>query len=95
MPSLHDQRRLKTGAQALSLSHPPASTAAAIWEQIAAVRDGIAALQSLDDLGPVANAQASTDEQELWKRMSTLEARLKSLPATNEEPLEGKAAHRE
>ena len=87
MPSFHDQRRLTTGAQALALSYPPADTVAAIWEQIAVVRDGIAALQSLDDLGPVANAQASADEQELWKRIHALETRLKIL--------DGKAARRE
>ena len=47
--------------------------------QLEAVVAGIAALQSLDDLGPEANERASRDEQELWKRMKVLEQRLKVL----------------
>lgn len=47
--------------------------------QIETVHDAIAAMQSLDDLGAEANARAHRDEQELWKRLRTLEAHLAQL----------------
>jgi len=76
MPSAVDLRRLRDGARALEMSVEPGKTADEIRGQIRAVHDGLAALQSLDDLGPEANAKAYADEQELWKRMKTLEDRL-------------------
>ena len=79
MPSVIDQRRLRDGATALDVSGRPAETIDEVRQQISVVHDGIAALQSLDDLGPEANAQASRDEQELWKRMKVLERRLNDL----------------
>jgi len=79
MPSATDHRRLRDGARALDVSAQTGETAAELRGQISAVHDGIAALQSLDDLGPEGNEQAFRDEQELWKRMATLEAHLKQL----------------
>lgn len=79
MPTAVDQRRLRDGANALEVSSRPAQTIAEIKEQISTVSAGIAAMQSLDDLGPEANAKAHADEQELWRRMRALEARLKTL----------------
>lgn len=76
IPSSDDQRRLRDGATALEVSNLPAETIAEVRGQLEVVRDGIAALQSLDDLGPVANDQAARDEQELWKRRKVLEQRL-------------------
>ena len=78
-PSAIDQRRLRDGAAALAISSQAAETIDEVRRQLSTVHDGIAALQSLDDLGPEANAQASDDEQELWKRMKTLEQRLAQL----------------
>ena len=78
-PSAIDQRRLRDGATALESSSQGAETIDEVRRQLSAVHAGIAALQSLDDLGPEANAQASRDEQELWKRLKTLERRLAQL----------------
>jgi len=78
-PSAIDQRRLRDGVAALDVSSQPAETIDDLREQIEVVHDGIAALQSLDDLGAEANARAYLDEQELWKRMKVLEQRLKEL----------------
>ena len=83
-PSAIDQRRLCDGANALEVSSRPAETIAEVRSQMEVVGSGIAALQSLDDLGPEANVRASRDEHELWKRMKVLKQRLKDL--------EGKAA---
>jgi hypothetical protein len=79
MLSLVDQRRLRDGARALEASVEPAQTADEILRQLGAVHEGIAALQSLDDLGPEANAKAFRDEEELWKRMKALADRLTEL----------------
>ena len=79
MPSLVDQRRLRTGTFALDASSQEAATIEEVRHQIGVVSAGIAALQSLDDLGADANARAMADEQELWKRMKALEARLSQL----------------
>ena len=79
MPSTIDQRRLRDGATALEVSGRAAETIDEVRRQLDVVVGGIAALQSLDDLGPEANKQASRDEEELWKRMKTLEKRLKEL----------------
>jgi len=76
MPSAVDQRRLADGAAALEVSVSPAETADEILKQLGIVHEGIAALQSLDDLGPEANAKASSDEEELWERLKVLADRL-------------------
>lgn len=76
-PSEIDRRRLRDAAQALEVSTVLGETAAEVLEQLGIVHDGLAALQSLDDLGPEANAKADLDERELWKRMATLEEHLK------------------
>ena len=83
-PSVIDLRRLRSGETALVVSDRMGETIDFVRAQLEAVRDGIAALQSLDDLGPEANERAERDQQELWKRMTALEQRLKDL--------EGKAA---
>jgi hypothetical protein len=75
MPRTADQRRLRDGAAALAASVEPAATLGELARQIETVSAGIAAMQSLDDLGPEANAQAQRDEQELWRRLKILEAR--------------------
>ena len=74
-PTAIDQRRLRDGAAALAASVDPAGTIVELAQQIETVSAGIAAMQSLDDLGPEANARAYRDEQELWRRLKTLEAR--------------------
>jgi len=79
MPSAVDQRRLRDGASALEASAHMPQTIDETKRQIERVYSGIAALQSLDDLGPEANERAQRDEQELWKRMKALEKRLVEL----------------
>ncbi len=79
MPSTIDQRRLRDGARALEVSSREPETADEIRAQLEMVRDGIAALQSLDDLGEEANVRATRDQQELWKRYHALEQKLKDL----------------
>lgn len=79
MPNASDQRRLRDGARALDVSAQPATNPDEILRQLGAVHEGIAALQSLDDLGPEANAKAAHDEEELWKRMKMLADRLTEL----------------
>jgi hypothetical protein len=79
MPSPIDQRRLRDGALALEVSVREPETADEIREQLETIRDGIAALQSLDDLGEEANERATRDQQVLWKRCDVLEQRLKEL----------------
>lgn len=71
---------------ALDVSAKPAETISDLRRQIETVHDGLAAMQSLDDLGLEANAQARCDEQELWKRMHALEARLKQLEGAQVKP---------
>jgi ABC-type phosphate transport system auxiliary subunit len=83
-PSAIDQRRLRDGSTALVVSDRMGETIDLVRAQLEAVGVGIAALQSLDDLGSEANERAERDQQELWKRMKALEQRLKDL--------EGKAA---
>jgi hypothetical protein len=82
IPSLIDQRRLHDGAKALDASSPEPTSAKEIREQLELVNAGIAALQSLDDLGPEANARAEHDQWELWKRLRALERRLVIMEAT-------------
>lgn len=79
MPSTIDQRRLHDGARALAVSAKEAVTVDEVRAQLAVVHDGLAALQSLDDLGPEANARAFADERKLWKRYETLSSRLRQL----------------
>ena len=78
-PSPIDQRRLCDGANALEVSSHAPQTLAEVKNQLEIVSAGIAAMQSLDDLGPEANERASRDEQELWKRLRALELRAKQL----------------
>ena len=85
-PSAIDQRRLRDGASALEVSSQAAETIEEVRRQLGVVHDGIAAMQSLDDLGPEANERASRDEQELWKRLKTLEQRLALLEGKTEKP---------
>ena len=85
-PSAIDRRRLRDGAAALEVSSQAAETIDEVRRQLSSVHDGIAALQSLDDLGPEANERASRDEQELWKRMKVLERRLAQLEGNKETP---------
>jgi hypothetical protein len=80
-PSTVAQRRLRDGAAALAASVEPASTLDELASQIETVSAGIAAMQSLDDLGPEANAQSYRDEQELWQRLKKLQARQAELAA--------------
>lgn len=79
MPTPTDQRRLRDGAHALDVSAKPGSTIAEVRAQLDTVHAAIAAMQSLDDLGPEANARAHRDEQELWKRLKMLDACLNQL----------------
>ena len=58
------------------MSVEPGQTADEILRQLGAIQEGIAALQALDDLGPEANAKATRDEIELWRRMKILADRL-------------------
>ena len=51
-------------------------------DQIDVVQYGIAAMQSLDDLGQEANKRAHDDERELWRRLRDLNERLKQLEGT-------------
>lgn len=78
-PSTIDQRRLRDGVRALDVSSRVPETLDEVRSQLEIVHDGIAALQSLDDLGEEANESAERDQQELWKRMKVLDARLKDL----------------
>jgi hypothetical protein len=80
-PSVIDQRRLDDGDRAIAESSVPGQSAAELRRQIAAVSDAIAAMQSLDDLGPEANAKAFCGQKTLWDRLRMLEQRLKILGA--------------
>ncbi len=78
-PSKIDQRRLRDGANALEVSAREPHTLDEVKAQLKIVHAGIAAMQSLDDLGEEANARAHRDEQQLWKRLRVLEERQKAL----------------
>lgn len=84
MPSPIDQRRLRDGASALEVSARQPETIDEARQQISTVYDGIAALQSLDDLGADANEFVLVTIRTLRKRMKALKQRLNDL--------EGKAA---
>jgi hypothetical protein len=79
VPSAVDQRRLRDGARALAGSDTPGQTADELRRQIDSVAAGIAAMQSLDDLGPEGNARALEDQKALWDRLRELEQLLKEL----------------
>jgi hypothetical protein len=79
MPSSIDQRRLRTGAAVLHTTVETPSTIEGLRQQLDALHDGIAALQSLDDLGEVANAKASADMQTLLARYTACRKRLLQL----------------
>ena len=78
-PSAIDQRRLRDGAHALDVSSRMPEMIDEVRSQLEIVHAGIAALQSLDDLGEEVNERAERDQLELWKRMKALDARLKDL----------------
>jgi len=86
MPSAIDHRRLRDGATALVVSDRMGETIDVVRAQLEDVVAGIAALQSLDDLGPEANERAEHDQQELWKRMKALEQRLKGIEGKATKP---------
>ena len=71
-PSPVDQRRLRDGASALEVSSRKPTTVDEVEQQLEVVSAGLAALQSLDDLGEEANARAERDQQELWRRYDAL-----------------------
>jgi hypothetical protein len=75
-PSAIDQRRLQDGERAITSTEQLPGTLDEVKQQLAYVGDAIAALQSLDDLGPEANERASRDQQILWQRYNALEQRL-------------------
>lgn len=78
MPTLVDQRRLRDGAKAQLLDEP--KTAKEIRAQLDVLHDGIAALQSLDDLGSEeANDQAWNDMLALQRKAEVLRERLRQL----------------
>jgi hypothetical protein len=81
MPSDVDRRRLRDGKRALDASAWQPASLDEVHRQIRVVHDGIAALQSLDDLGEEGNAQASQDLQVLWHRHSGLEQQREELEA--------------
>ena len=86
MPSPIDQRRLRDGARALEVSATLPATVAEARAQLETVGEGLAALQSLDDLGPTANDQASHDERELWKRHEAIVLHLRQLEQKEPRP---------
>ena len=69
MPTDIDSRRLLDGQRALDVSATLPKTCAESRQQCAVIIDGIAALQSLDDLGPALNAQVFNDVKTLWERL--------------------------
>lgn len=78
-PSAIDRRRLNDGAAALERSAQRPETIAEVRVQLSIVGEGIAALQSLDDLGPGGNARAMRDQEELWARHRALKKQLVEL----------------
>jgi hypothetical protein len=71
-PTSVDQRRIADGDRALALPDPESVTE--IYQQLAIIFDGMAALQSLDDLGEEGNLRAA-------QSLRTLEARHAELTA--------------
>ncbi len=82
MPSQVDRRRLRDGAEALTLPEP--QTLKEMERTLQALWDGAVALQSTDDMGsPEANQQVWNDMLELQKRAQTLEKKIKELKNQN------------
>lgn len=84
MVSKIDQRRLRDGARALALPKPKTigEMIEEMERQLEVMRDGLAALQSLDDLGSSkANEKAWDDLLTLHKRYETIEAVIAELRA--------------
>lgn len=74
-PTPRDLERLEMGAEALALPQP--GTLDEVHDQLTILHQGIAALQSLDDLGTDrANARAMRDMQTLIKKYDNLKDRL-------------------
>ena len=73
-PTSRDRERLKRGAQALALDEP--KTNRQVLEQLDVLHTGIAALQSMDDLGSdAANRRAMRDIGVLIKKHDRLQKR--------------------
>ena len=68
------KRRLKDVATAMKVSVK--GTARDLKAQLELVHDGIAAVQSLDDLGPPLNRQLAENEKELWAKRKAIGVRL-------------------
>ncbi len=80
MTTTLDRRRLADGSRALAEAEHTPETAEEIRAQLEVVGDGIAALQSLDDLGSdEANASAARDHDELWVRYRALKKSLEEM----------------
>lgn len=80
MPTALDQRRLADGERALAAEEPPENAHIATLRAYKAVlHDGIAALQSLDDLGPEMNQNAADVERVLMARFDRTAKRLNGL----------------
>jgi len=79
MPSAIDERRLRDGASAMrSPQNYDDMSIDELEELRVQLRDGVAAMQSLDDLGsPEANATAMRDMDELFKRYDAVVHALK------------------
>lgn len=75
-PSARDQRRLALGAAALAMPEP--TTEAEARAQFEQLKEALAAMQSLDDLGRIANEKAMQDHDILmakFERLKTLRGR--------------------
>lgn len=76
-PSEVDRRRLRDGAAAKA--HPEPKTRAELVEALRVLHDGIAALQSTDDLG------TDSENEACWNDMVELERRWRSYKEKLEE----------
>lgn len=78
MASQVDRRRLRDGAEALTLSEP--KTLKEMEDQLQVLWDGAVALQSTDDMGsPEANEKVWNDMLELQQRAQALEKKIEQL----------------
>jgi len=77
-PTKIDRRRLRDGKTAIDR---PTSIKSMSYGDLIDLRstlfDGIAALQSCDDMGPTLNDEAMSDERILQERLAAVEKRLK------------------
>lgn len=75
-----DQRRLNDGARAMQESETEPTTRAEAMYQMTTLSIGIAALQSLDDLGSQANQKAWDDMLKLQERYYALKDKWEPAP---------------